>query len=677
MKLLAAGLLACLCLAESPLERAERLWAARDYQEANEAFRAAVQAAPRDANVRVRWGRLFLDRFNPAEAEKLFTEALAINPKHAGAMLGMALVAAESYDQKAVAMAEEALKVDPALREARQLLAKLALEDGDYDRARDHSAKAQWSAVPTIIEWLHGRNAAMPRDSGSYELAGHIFVLNRRYEEGIRYYQTAVEIDPKNFKARSQLGVNLMRLAREKEAREQLEAAYAGGFRDAATVNTLRLMDSYSRFVTRRTPRTIVRLHQKEADLLGPYVEGELLRAIDTFEKKYKVRLPGPVQVEVYPDHEDFAVRTMGLPGLGALGVTFGSVVAMDSPSGRPAGTFHWASTLWHELSHVFVLTATKHIVPRWFTEGMAVHEETAVSKEWGDRLDPHVISAIAEKKLLPIADLDRGFVRPSYPSQVTVSYFQAGRICDYINERWGYAKLLEMMRAFGSGKETPDVVASVLSMKPAEFDAAFLAWLDKQHGATVRNLAEWKKAMTALQAAVKAKQHDAVLRDGPRVRDLYPDYVDDGNAYVAMADAWIATGKPAEAAAELERWAQAGGRDPETLGKLATLYADAKNTKAAIRALERVLWVYPIDEKLHRRLGELLLADGQSEKAIREYQAVVASKPIDQADARFQLARALRASNRLEEAKDQLFLSLEAAPGFKPAQKMLLELSQ
>ena len=95
------------------------------------------------------------------------------------------------------------------------------------------------------------------------------------------------------------------------------------------------------------------------------------------------------MQLEVYPDHDDFAVRTMGLPGLGALGVTFGNIVAMDSPSGRKPGTFHWASTLWHEMSHVYALAVTKHRVPRWFTEGLAVHEETAVNKEWGDRLDP------------------------------------------------------------------------------------------------------------------------------------------------------------------------------------------------------------------------------------------------------------------------------------------------
>jgi hypothetical protein len=58
----------------------------------------------------------------------------------------------------------------------------------------------------------------------------------------------------------------------------------------------------------------------------------------------------------------------------------------MDSPSGRKPGDFHWASTLWHEMSHVFTLTMTDSHVPRWFTEGIAVHEETAVSPEWGDR---------------------------------------------------------------------------------------------------------------------------------------------------------------------------------------------------------------------------------------------------------------------------------------------------
>ena len=39
-------------------------------------------------------------------------------------------------------------------------------------------------------------------------------------------------------------------------------------------------------------------------------------------------------------------------------------------------------------------------------------------------------------------------------------------------------------------------------------------------------------------------------------------------------------------------------------------------------------------------------------------------------------LARAYQANKQLDEAKDELLAALEAAPGFRPAQKLLLELS-
>jgi hypothetical protein len=110
--------------------------------------------------------------------------------------------------------------------------------------------------------------------------------------------------------------------------------------------------------------------------LLRPYIEPELKRAMATYQKKYGVN-PGKVRLEVYPNHEDFVVRTLGLPGLGGLlGVTFGTVVAIDSPTAREPGDFSWADTMWHELCHVYVIYATHNLVPRWFSEGLAVHEE-------------------------------------------------------------------------------------------------------------------------------------------------------------------------------------------------------------------------------------------------------------------------------------------------------------
>ena len=131
----------------------------------------------------------------------------------------------------------------------------------------------------------------------------------------------------------------------------------------------------------------------------------------------------------------------------------------MDSPSARKPGDFNWGSTLWHEMSHVFILTATNFRVPRWFTEGLAVHEEGERSPEWRDQPTPEVLVAIRDKKLLPVAKLDRGFVYPEYPAQVLVSYFQAGTICDFIKEKWGDDKLLDMVHSYAELKTTPQAI--------------------------------------------------------------------------------------------------------------------------------------------------------------------------------------------------------------------------
>jgi cellulose synthase operon protein C len=364
------------------------------------------------------------------------------------------------------------------------------------------------------------------------------------------------------------------------------------------------------------------------------------------------------------------------MPGLGALGVSFGYVVAMDSPSGRKPGTFHWASTMWHELSHVYVLEATNFRVPRWFTEGLAVYEETAASPDWGDRLDPQTIMAIKQKKLLPIAELDRGFVHPSYPNQVIVSYFQAGRICNFIAAKWSYDKLLDMMHSFAKSTSTADVVRQQLGMEPAEFDKQFMAWLDDSTKTLVDGFDDWRKRFKQLTADWSAGKLDEVIKEGDAIRDMYPEYVETGSAYELLADAYEKRGDEVKARAELEAYSKIGGRDSGLLKKLSGMQQKAGQLPQAAATLERLNYIYPQDEELHRKLGDLYMTLNKPAGAVKEYQAVVAMKPIDQATARYNLARALRSANRIEEAKDQILQSLEAAPGYKPAQHLLLEMS-
>jgi tetratricopeptide (TPR) repeat protein len=675
-----------------PYMRAEGLWGLSDFQEANEQFRLVVAQSPRNAMYRVRWGRLMKERFNNADATDLFNEALEIDPKNAQAYLGLAIVGAGSFDPKAVQWASKAIELNPKLVEAHELLANLLLEDSQPEKAAARAdealeisgealdAMAVHAAIEALADrppdsWLAKIAAVNPAYGEGYALIAYHLVLNRRYEDGIAYYRKAIQADPQLWTARSQLGINLMRLGQQDEPRMHLEMCYENGFRDAATVNTLRLLDSYKNFTTFRDDNTIIRLNSKESELLLPYFRAELKRAIATYERKYQMKLPGPVQLEVYPDHEDFAVRTMGMPGLGALGVTFGEVVAMDSPSGRPPGSFHWDSTLWHELSHVFILRATNHRVPRWFTEGLAVHEETQASPEWGDPVTPDVIAAIQDKKLLPIAELDRGFVRPEYPAQVTVSYFQAGRICDYIQNRWGAQKLLDIVHAFAERKTTPEVIRQQLGMEPEQFDREFQAALDKELGSTVANFDKWSAHLKELAAMAKADKYDEVIQQGDEVIRMYPDYVYGANAYEFLAKAHLAKGNKQAAAAALKAYQTRGGRNPEALKQLASLELELGNAAGAAATLERVNYIYPEDEQLHRRLGDLWLTQRNFQGAIREFGAVLALKPLDRVSAEYGLARAYFDAGQPAQARNHVLTALENAPSYRPALQLLLQL--
>src|SRR6202521_3578962 len=681
-----------LTAARDPYLRAEGFWGTEMYQEANNQFRTAVAQSPANATYRVRWGRLMHERFNNTDAANLFKEALGKDPKNAQAYYGLALVSADGFDSKALEYTGKALELDPKLVEAHELKANLLLEDSDEGKAfaeADEALKISPEALDAMaihaaIEMLADRlpdawfakiRQVNPTNGEGYALVAHHLVFNRRYEDGIALYRKAIEVDPRLWSARSQLGINLMRMGQEEEPRKQLEMCYDNGYRNEETVNSLRLLDSYKNFVTFKDETTILKLQKKEADLLAPYFEAEVERSIATYEKKYKMTLDHKVQVEVYPDHEDFAVRTLGMPGLGALGVTFGYSIAMDSPSGRPPGEFHWASTLWHEMSHVYILTATNFRVPRWFTEGLAVHEETEVSSEWGDRITPDVLVAIRDKKLLPVAELDRGFIPPEYPNQVIVSYYQAGRICDYIKDRWGADKLLDMVHSFASHKSTPDVIRQDLGVAPEEFDKQFLDWLDKDVGKTVTNFDLWRAKLKDLAGQAKKKNYDEVLKEGEEVRRLYPDYIYPANPYEFMAEAEVAKGDKPAAIAILTAYEKIGGHNPPALKQLASLEEGLGKPADAAATLDRLNYIYPVDEEVHRHLGDLWFAQNNFPGAIREYNAVIALSPLDKASAQFNVARAYFAAGQKDKAEDHVLASLEVAPNYRPAQKLLLQL--
>jgi cellulose synthase operon protein C len=678
-----------------PFVQAEGYWGIDRYFEANDEFRRAAKAQPKSAAIRVEWGRLYLDHYQPGDAAQLFEEAIEIDPNYAPAYLALARVASEGFDKKAIDFAHQALEHDPKLTEAHSLLAYVALEDSDTKLATEEAQRAlalsnealDAMSVLASIDWLNGQPHSQWMDrilkvnpvyGEAYATGAHFFEINRRYNEAIEYDRKALELNANLWTTRSQLGINLLRLGLQTEAKEQLERCFDAHHSNAQARNALKFLDTAKDYDIFKTATTELVLNKKEAALLRPYIEPELQRALATYERKYKMKLPGPTRLEVYPNHDDFIVRTLGLPGQGGLlGVTFGLIVAMDSPSARPPGQFNWGSTMWHEMSHVYVLTATNNLVPRWFTEGLAVHEEGAASHDWGDRMTPEIIGALKNKKLLPVLQLDRGFVRPEYPTQVIVSYFEAGKVCDYIAQKWGNDAFLGMIHSYAGRKTTADAIQENLHQTPEAFDKDFLAWLDQQTGNTVRHFDEWKKGMKLAYDDLQSGKTEEAIREGINIRNYYPEYVGSNSNYELLAQAYLAKNDKTAAVESLERYRDEGGTNTAALKQLAGLEQEVGKSDQAENTLKKLNYLYPEDEEIHRRLGKLLLASGDAKGAVREFQALLSLNPSDTAESHYLLATALNAAHRTDEAKDQVVLALEAAPGFKPAQQLLIQLSQ
>ena len=693
--------------------QAEAAWRLEDKHRANETFREAVQARPEDPHLRVRWGYLFIDTHQAGEAAKLFQEALEIDENYAAAKLGGATVMSRRFEGKAFELAKEALDADPNLIDALVLMAGMAIEEEDLGRADQYlddglkkaeelgesplklySLKASIDLLRDNVEteWTGKALAHNPTYGQIFADIAHYHVVTRRYREAAALLEQAVRIDPELWPAHADLAVNLMRLGKEAEGRRHLEIAYRGDSFNPKTVNTLRLLDSFDNFARHSNkddvllgtqeeveaavekPEVILRLHKDEAAYLKPYVMEVAEQSIETFSKKYRFRLKEPVQVELYPDHDDFAVRTMGMPGIGLLGVTFGYLIAMDSPSGRPPGQFHWGTTLWHEIAHVFTLEATNHLVPRWYSEGVSMYEEWEARPSWGENISTAFVEAIKKDRLLPIAELDKGFVRPRYPSQIAVSYFQAGLVCRMIAEEWEFSKLVGLLYGFGEGRSTADNIQSELGISSTEFDRRFDDYLQAHYGELVENFGEWKKLMKQAVAAASKKEWDELIEPATKARELYPWFVEGGTPYILLARAYIEKEDKAAAADIMQQYERMGGRSPKAIRDLAEWLDELGRRDEAIHALDGLLYNAPGDPELHATLGRWLLEAGREQKALREFKTYLAMGPLDVAGAHFNLARTYHKMEDRAGTRKHLLSALEAAPNYRPAQKLLLK---
>jgi hypothetical protein len=267
------------------------------------------------------------------------------------------------------------------------------------------------------------------------------------------------------------------------DGKKNLDRAFAGDPYDVWIKNTLDLLDTFKGYRETTSPRFHFVVEEKESELLSTYLRELGEAAYDSLEARYQYKPPTPIRLEVYRSHADFSVRTVGLAGIGALGVSFGTTLAMDSPAAREIGEFNWGSTFWHELAHTFTLGASDHRVPRWLSEGLSVLEERRARKGWGADVTPEFLVAYEGGKTVKVSRMNDGFMRPAYPQQLIFSYYQASLVGELIERDFGKRAIVDMLNAYKTGASTEQVFQRVLKMTPEQFDAKFDAYMKERFG--------------------------------------------------------------------------------------------------------------------------------------------------------------------------------------------------
>ena len=690
------------------------------FKDALKAYDRAISEDPNNTDAKVKLGELFLGKYNFKDAQETFADVLATNPSDPRALLGAARRLEADGQPGADSLLRAALTVNPDYVDARTLHAEMLISLEDYAGAQqdiDRALKVNPNAEHTLavaagikflthdqpgFDALRARALALdPHDAEFYATLADLAADVRLYRAAADFAKQGVTADAKDWRAWNLLGMNQLRLGQIDEGKKSLETSFTGDPYNVWVKNTLDLLDTYKNYAIVPSEHFRFMIEKDEAPILSIYLKDLAEQAYATFSKRYGYVPPPPVRIEVYRSHADFSVRTVGLAGLGALGVSFGTTLAFDSPAAKDAGPFNWGSTVWHELAHTFTLGLTDNRVPRWLSEGLSVYEEHHGMKPgWGFNVSPAFLAAFKAGRLVPVSRMNDGFMHPAYPEQVQFSYYQASLVCELIARDYGEPAIVRMLHAYKDGMTTDQVFQRVLNIDIKAFDKKFDDYLRTRFASVLPSVRMHDSATGRADQSVAALERDAQARPTDfgaqllagqalaergdvdraiplleRARDIFPEYGGKDSPYALLAPLYGKKGDLRKQADALAKLTSLTETNLPALIELAMVEEKLGDLKAAADAIDRAMYINPFDANLHKQLADIAHGLGDKPREIRERAAIVALGPVDKADALYQLAMAQHDAGEDAQARKSVLRALEDAPNYEKAQTLLLEL--
>jgi len=439
-------------------------------------------------------------------------------------------------------------------------------------------------------------------------------------------------------------------------------------------------------------------MDELEAAVYGDRVLKLLQQAKSELCQKYGLELDKSVTLELFPNQQDFAVRTFGMPGGdGFLGVCFGNVITANSP--RASRAVNWESILWHEFCHVVTLNLTRNKMPRWLSEGISVYEEVQRNPACGQHINPQYRKMILGGELTPISKLSSAFLSPSTPMHLQFAYYESSLVVEFLVEQFGQASIKAILADLAKGEEINSVISrraapiekiekqfEAFARKRAEGLARNVDWAQPENEqvdpADSESLAKWLEkhpnsfwALTLyanhLLADEKWEQAKTPLK---KLISIYPNYTGESNAYGLLAQVHRKLSETEQECRVLNKLVTISADAADAYVRLMEIAMEQKNWRAVLENGNKYLAVYPMLGIVHWCVGRANEELGQNDQAIESYRRLLLLDPPDPADVNYRLAR-LFAERDPVAAKRYVLEALADAPRFRQAHRLLLKL--
>ena len=638
-------------------------------------------------------------------AARYYYRALEVDDTSQPALSGLALTLSRSHDPRSTTFLEKLAILNPDHPVLFELDAERHLDLGDTELALA-AIERILEINPNHIDALSLKAAAYfladdhdsvadtqkqilsinPTASQAFRVPGRIASRHYRFRQGKAFQQRALDIDPTDTEARLLLAFDHLRLGEDQAAQPELQHVFESDPYNVQAYNLLGVSDALKAFETLEDGIFRLQMPKAEAVVLAVDALALLHEAADLFQNRYKIALEKPVLVQMFDDHDEFIVRSVGLPGsAGHLGICFGKLITMDSPRARPPGSTNWRQVLWHEFVHVITLQKTSNRMPRWLSEGISVYEETRRDPSWGVKLDPQYKAIIDETGWPTLDTLERYFTRPESQNELIFGYFAAGEFISAYVAEFGLPSLVRALDLIGDGHASSPALEAAAGSTGADLDSLFEKHLQSrctpldhvvkrpgsksyQLGKTFLNLMD--------EGDVYSKSHEHGLAEARyrQAHELYPDYHGRGAPLRKIVALWSDVRNPdrrEEALKNLVAW------DAQALDECLTLarLTSAPDTRAW--ALDRAFAVNPFDLDLLELRHEHHKSTGETRRSLADLDRLIHLDDGRRQSHRLARARLLAATGDTASAKTTLLTLLEQTPNDWHAQKLLLNLTE